>query len=80
MSLMSPALAGGFFTTSANWEAPNGFVDGHYFLKFNRKSSFTWSSSQHNPLDSMILPEAWSLPKWIEGQEEQAYLDTSPET
>ena len=23
VSLMSPALAGGFFTTSATWEAPN---------------------------------------------------------
>ena len=23
MSLMSPALAGGFFTTSANWEVPH---------------------------------------------------------
>ena len=23
MSLMSPALVGGFFTTSATWEAPN---------------------------------------------------------
>ena len=36
-SLMTPALAGGFFTPSATWEAPNAFVDGHYFLKFSRK-------------------------------------------
>ena len=78
-SLTTPALAGGFFTTGATWEAPHAFVDSHYFLKFSRKSSFTWSSSQHNPLESMILPEAWSLPKWIEGQEEHAHLDSSPE-
>ena len=26
MSLMSPALAGGFFTTSATWEAPHCIV------------------------------------------------------
>ena len=26
-SLKSPALAGGFFTTKATWEAPSGFLD-----------------------------------------------------
>ena len=26
-SLMSPALAGGFFTTRATWEAPHGYRD-----------------------------------------------------
>ena len=26
-SLMSPALAGGFFTTSASWEAQGGLID-----------------------------------------------------
>ena len=30
MSLMSPALAGGFFTTSATWEAP--FTCFYYFM------------------------------------------------
>ena len=29
VSLMSPALAGGFFTTSATWEAP--FIPPHYY-------------------------------------------------
>ena len=28
LSLMSPALAGGFFTTSATWEAPRGKLKG----------------------------------------------------
>ena len=27
-SLMSPALAGGYFTTSATWEATGGSIDG----------------------------------------------------
>jgi len=30
VSLMSPALAGGFFTSSATWEAQNSF----YFILF----------------------------------------------
>ena len=29
VSLLSPALAGGFFTTSATWEAPRGLT-GHF--------------------------------------------------
>ena len=28
-SLMSPALAGGFFTTSATWEAPDTLIVSH---------------------------------------------------
>ena len=31
-SLRSPALAGGFFTTSASWEAPSHCTDGLYFV------------------------------------------------
>ena len=33
---MSPALAGGFFTTSATWEAPfnSGFIIGHIYTFF----------------------------------------------
>ena len=33
MSLLSPALAGGFFTTSATWEALVLFCDEHKILK-----------------------------------------------
>ena len=33
MSLMSPALAGGFFTTSSMWEVPNCMVDELYFIE-----------------------------------------------
>ena len=31
VSLMSPALAGGFFTTSATWEAPELFIVFSYY-------------------------------------------------
>ena len=32
-SLMSPALAGGFITTSSMWEVPNCMVDELYFIE-----------------------------------------------
>ena len=35
MSLMSPSLAGGFFTTSPTWEVPNYMVGEIYFIKMN---------------------------------------------
>ena len=42
-SIMSPALAGGFFTTSATWEAPLKAAHSHHFC---HPFSFLW-----NPLD-----------------------------
>ena len=35
MSLMSPALAGGFFTTNATWEALKGLLSYNEVIKLN---------------------------------------------
>ena len=40
MSLMSPALAGGFFTTSVSWEAPPHAITPY------KQSSSKWQTSQ----------------------------------
>jgi len=43
MSFMSPALAGGFFTTSATWEAPYLWIDAHdYFLFMSSLKDLTF--------------------------------------
>ena len=50
MSLMSPALAGGFFTTSATWEAPTSpgnsgsTLKMHILLKTFEKSKYSFLS------------------------------------
>ena len=44
-SLASPALAGGFFTTSATWEAPVGHsLVGNRFLPVERVNEAFWTS------------------------------------
>ena len=37
-SLMSPALAGGFFTPKATWEAPLAAAPHLYFCKYRRET------------------------------------------
>ena len=53
MSLMSPALAGGFFTTSATWEA----LLSHYKI-FNTKLGLKfleWKKNHKKLLETYIL-------------------------
>ena len=49
MSLSSPALAGGFFTTSATWEAHSHLVS---------LAQLFWSKF------SLSFPTLWSTPRW----------------
>ena len=56
-SLMSPALAGGFFTTDAAWEAQDGFL---CYLEYKVKSSPQPPTSPH--ADCFLPPLFFPLP------------------
>ena len=56
-SLMSPALAGGFFTTDAAWEAQDGFL---CYLEYKAKSSPQPPTSPH--ADCFLPPLFFPLP------------------
>ena len=45
MSLISPALAGGFFTTSATWDAGTSGKEYIYILSLSFISSMNWHHS-----------------------------------
>ena len=50
VSLMSPALASGFFTTSATWEAHNKLIyQILQIIRYIRKRSVSWSSEGRTP-------------------------------
>ena len=48
------ALAGGFFTTSATWEAPNGGTLNYIIISF--------SVSPWPPISKSVLDEVWRVP------------------
>ena len=66
MSLESPALASGFFTTSATWEAPNLHNQAHIEVQVCSKASkavlptLHWTASTVDPghLDSVQFNKA----------------------
>ena len=54
MPLASPALAGGFFTTSATWEAPSNPLKASYLHRNIKKSNYKLFSSGHSQQFTII--------------------------
>ena len=51
VSLMSPALAGGFFTTSTTWEAPNNSYSGSRAIPY-----VTCENVSHSVVSDSLQP------------------------
>ena len=77
VSLMSPALAGGSYTTSTTWEAPkyhlhvNNFIyisildiflEFQNFIYTCHLKFFTWGSTRHFSVSKVCVPAGRSLP------------------
>ena len=62
VSLMSPTLAGGFFTTSATWEAPSSQIQFSSVQLFSRVwlLATPWTAACQA---SLSITNSWSLPK-----------------
>ena len=57
MSFMSPALAGGFFNTSAIWEAPQSSLSSVQSLSRIRLFAIPWIAARQAPLS---ITNSWS--------------------